>query len=68
MRTDTTLSSSNFAVSSEPDWWKAVQTTVAEIGRLGILATVEQATEELWDIHMDTHAKGAFLRSKQEMK
>ncbi|MBM3944139.1 MAG: glucose 1-dehydrogenase [SAR202 cluster bacterium] len=60
-------------VTREADWQAAVKATVAEFGKLnvlannagvGILGTVEETTEELWDAHMDTHAKGAFLGCK----
>jgi NAD(P)-dependent dehydrogenase (short-subunit alcohol dehydrogenase family) len=60
-------------VTSEADWQRAIQTTVAQFGRLDILVnnagtgarfTVEETTSEVWDGQMAVHAKGAFLGTK----
>ena len=60
-------------VTSEQDWKNAIETTVSSFGRLdilvnnagyGVLATVEETTEEMWDGQMNVHAKGVFLGTK----
>ena len=60
-------------VTNEQDWIDAVRATVSSYGRLDILVnnagtgaryTVEDTTEEVWDIQMNIHAKGTFLGTK----
>ncbi len=60
-------------VTSEEDWVRAVEATMAAFGRLDILVnnagtaapyTVEDTTPEIWDGQMDVHAKGVFLGTK----
>ena len=60
-------------VTSEQDWIDAVQATVSEFGRLDVVVnnagtsarfTVEETTEEVWDGHLNVHAKGVFLGTK----
>jgi len=60
-------------VTSEQGWQGVVRETASRYGKLdilvnnagiGILATVEETTVELWDAHMNVHARGAFLGTK----
>ena len=60
-------------VTSEADWRRAIDETLADYGRLDILfnnagvsfpAKVEELTEEIWDRELAVHAKGAFLGTK----
>ena len=60
-------------VTSEAEWQKAINATVARFGKLDILVnnagtsaacTLEETTEEIWDEQMNVHAKGVFLGTK----
>ena len=60
-------------VTSESDWQQAVATAVSRFGKLDILVnnagiyrsdTVEETSEESWDLVMDINAKGVFLGTK----
>ena len=60
-------------VTSENDWGRTIQATVAAYGRLDILVnnagisgrnTVEETSVELWDRVMAVNAKGVFLGTK----
>ncbi len=61
-------------VTSEADWEAAIRLTTDTYGRLDILVNnagtggrprIEDTTEQMWDGHMDVHAKGAFLGMKR---
>ncbi len=67
-------------VTSEEDWLRAVESTVARFGKLDVLvnnagigsprgpdgqrASIEDLTEAQWDRVMDVNAKGVFLGTK----
>ena len=60
-------------VTSEEDWQKAIEATLAAYGRLDVMinnagtgapANVEDTTVDVWDGQMDVHAKGVFLGTK----
>ena len=60
-------------VTNEQDWIHAVNTTVANFGRLDVVVNnagtsalykVHETTEEIWDGQMGVHAKGVFLGTK----
>ena len=67
-------------VTSEEDWLHAVESTVAQFGKLDVLVnnagigsprgpdgrrvTIEDLTEAQWDRVMDVNAKGVFLGTK----
>ena len=60
-------------VTSESDWQRAVDATVARFGKLDVLVNnagiyrterVEDTSEELWDQVMAINAKGVFLGTK----
>jgi len=60
-------------VTSESNWRRAIEATVAHFGKLDILVNnagiwarglVEDTTEEQWDRVMDVNAKGVFLDTK----
>ena len=60
-------------VTSDEDWQKAIEATLAAYGRLDVMinnagtgapANVEDTTVDVWDGQMDVHAKGVFLGTK----
>ena len=60
-------------VTSDEDWQKAIEATLAAYGRLDVIinnagtgapANVEDTTVDVWDGQMDVHAKGVFLGTK----
>lgn len=60
-------------VTNEQEWKEVIAKTVEMYKRLDLLVhsagvtfrtTVEETTEELWDIQMEVHAKGAFFGTK----
>ena len=60
-------------VTNEQEWMDAVRATISAYGRVDILvnnagtgarSSVEDTTEEVWDIQMNIHAKSAFLGTK----
>ena len=60
-------------VTDEAAWQDAIDRTVDLYGRLDVLVhsagvtfrtTVEETSEELWDLQMDVHVKGAFFGTK----
>ena len=60
-------------VTSDVDWQKAIEATLAAYGRLDVMinnagtgapANVEDTTVDVWDGQMDVHAKGVFLGTK----
>ncbi len=60
-------------VTKEREWQQAIAKTIELYERLDVLVhsagvtfrtTVEETTEELWDIQMNVHAKGAFFGTK----
>ena len=60
-------------VTDEAVWQDAIDRTVDLYGRLDVLVhsagvtfrtTVEETSEELWDLQMDVHVKGAFFGTK----
>ena len=60
-------------VTSDEDWQKAIEATLAAYGRLDVMinnagtgapANVEDTTVDVWDSQMDVHAKGVFLGTK----
>ncbi len=60
-------------VTNELEWKEAIAKTVGLYKRLDVVVhsagvtfrtTVEETTEELWNMQMDVHAKGAFFGTK----
>lgn len=60
-------------VTSEDDWRAAVETAVAQYGKVDVLVnnagillngTLEDTTPEAWDAVLDVNAKGVFLGSR----
>ncbi len=63
-------------VTNEREWQQAVAKTIELYKRLDVLVhsagvtfrtTVEDTTEELWNIQMNVHAKGAFFGTKHSI-
>ncbi len=60
-------------VTSEKDWERCVETTIAQFGKIDILVNnagtasrtpIEDTSIETWDSQMNVHAKGAFLGTR----
>jgi cyclopentanol dehydrogenase len=61
-------------VTSEEDWHRVINATVARYGKLNVLVnnagiggasvSIEDMTEDMWDEVMDVNAKGVFLGTK----